>query len=1468
MADTLSLFHPYIKEWFNQQVGTPTDIQHQAWPLISEGNHILASAPTGSGKTLTAFLWALNQLITGKWESGNIRVLYISPMKALNNDVQKNLIKPLEQLKTFFTEKGEEFPSIKVLTRSGDTPQNERARMKRTPPEILITTPESINIMLTSKGGSQMLTGVKTVILDEVHALSGNKRGTFLITAIERLALLSGEFQRIALSATVSPMDKIAEFIGGYCLSNGTYKKRTVKILQSKESKEYSISVVFPQNAREQIEDGTWWPAITDECKNHIAKNNSTLIFANSRRLIEKITRLINEKQLEPLAYSHHGSLSKEIRLAVEERLKNGDLKAIVATNSLELGIDIGELDAVLMVSTPFSVSSALQRLGRSGHKVGMVSKGILLPIHGRDFIDAAVMAKAIMEKSIEQTRPIIAPLDILAQTILSMTAVENWDIDELYDIVRCAYPFRDLNREHFDLILEMLAGRFADSKISELKSRIFIDKLSNQIESKKGNQYLVYTSGGTIPDRGYFDLRTGEANSKIGELDEEFVWERSIGDTFSLGNNCWHIKDITHNNVFAVATKRAPGIIPFWKADSLNKNFHFSSKAGEFLELANKNLTNSSFQETLMKDYYMDSESSAELIKFLNLQHEITKSSLPHRHNLVVEHCKDSFQSGKASQVILHTLWGGAINRPFALALQAAWQKKYNYRLEHYVENNAIMLVLPHDFSANEIIDLVTSDNLHDLIRLSLEQTGFYGAKFRENAGRALLLPRANFKQRYPLWLNRLRSKKLLDAVSRYPDFPIVLETWRECLNDEFDLENLTMLLEEIKTGEITITDAYTKNPSPFASNLMYRQTNKYMYDDDTPLPGKSSQLSNDLIKEISFNGQIRPDIPGKLILDLNSRLKRTLSGYTPESSADLLNWLVDRILIPQSEWTELTQAIERDLANANEIVNEVLSKVALIHFESTNTTAIIALEKISSLAAALEISVNDLKLSPLKNTQEQAFNKNLAKAKKLTAETVDIEDLVLQFLIFYGPVETTWVASCFGFNKEQFYSIEINLLKREVVIIDKISESSTENQICHIENLEILLRMLRRSKRPEFDALDAQHFQLFLADYHGITNKGSDTIAMQNAMEQLFGYTAAAELWEESILPARLESYYSSWLDSLMQSSELIWFGCGNKKITFSFYSDLDLFNFTPKTKTGSDNILSDNQGKIDLFNIAKQLKISTAEASKKLWQSTWNGEVSNQSFNAIRKGITNKFSPAEIDSSQQGRRGGFNRWISSRPIAGDWYSLNRKNDDGDAIAKEELVKDRIRILFQRYGILFREILENENTGFKWSDIFKTLRLMELSGEITTGYFFKGIPGIQFISHEAFRFLQKGLDYNSIYWINAKDPVSLCGIKCETLRKEYPKRIQSNFIVFHGTKLVAVIERNGKSIKFNCKPGDREIEHYLQVFKDIMNRDFNPVKSIEVDTINNIPAKESPFAMDLKKFGFKQSYKGLKFF
>jgi len=1434
-----NIFHPVISQWFESTYTQPTDIQSQAWPHIANNSHVLMTAPTGTGKTMAAFLWAIQQLLTRQWESGQVRVLYISPLKALNNDVQVNLLSPLQQLQERFSNA----PEIHVKVRSGDTPSSERQRMIRKPPEILIITPEGLNLMLSSKKARHIFTGLATVIIDEIHAVAGAKRGTHLITAVDRLVGLCGEFQRIGISATVRPLQKVADFMGGFRMIDAdVYEKRVVQIIQSRKPKQTQIQVSFPEDVHEHIEYGSKWPALTRRFVEIIHKNRATLFFCNSRRLTEKVTRLINDSCEDQLAYAHHGSLSKEMRQVVEQKLKAGELKAIVSTSSLELGIDIGALDEIVLVQTPFQISSAIQRLGRAGHAVDEISRAQIIPTHGRDFLNAAIMARAMEEKDIEPIVIPIQPLDVLAQIIISMTGTEQWDIDDLFSFLKTSYPFHSLIEKNYHRVLDMLAGRYSNSRIRELRPRISIDKIDNTVHAKDGALLMLFISGGTIPDRGYFDLRIQDSHAKIGELDEEFVWERSLGETFVFGTQVWQIQTIDFQNVYVTSANQSGSMTPFWRAESIGRDFYFSEKVGLFLKNWQQHIdiksNNDSIIQSLKKEYFLDQAAAIGLVDFLKRQKQVTKADLPHRHHLLVEHFSDPLNQTDSKQVILHTLWGGKVNQPFAIALSQAWEDHHGYPLHVFFDDDCIILNLPHSFSASDILHQVTPENLKVLLRKKLEKTGLFGARFRENAAIALLLPRKSFKKRMPLWLNRLRSKKLLEAVLPFDDFPILAETWRTCYHDNFDIQHLNLLLDEIRQGLIAVTETITHVPSPFTSNVLWQQVNKLMYEDDTPSDSKSSKLRQDILNELVYISELRPGIPQTIIDEFTQKRHQTYPGYSPSNADDLLDLLKDRWIIPENEWIEILNAIHQDYqVPIDETEKKVSRKLKHTQLPQAEISVVIALENYDQIQ-------NDLQ----------------------TPE--GLSHLLENWLAYYGPIAFSFIQKVLGINAQRLQIVLDELISSQQIIYDFLVDQHKEKTFCDAKNLEILLRILRQKNRPEFQALKIDQLPLFLASWQKLTKPGDDIESLQNVIEQLLGYPLKAELWETDILAARINPYYPIWMDQLISDSELMWFGHTKKTLVFSFESDLSLFLSSAETEDLS-HIFPDPTARYRFLELCNHTECQTQEMSSTLWSLFFQGKVSTDCFPSIRKGIENNFKSMDTAPKKRkpGRRSGFNRWKSTRPISGNWYMIQHESSEDDFLESAAIKKDRVRQLLIRYGILFRELLSEELPSMQWSHLFKTLRLMELSGEILAGYFFKDIPGIQFISHEAFRQLNAGLPKDVIYWMNAADPISMCGIGPQGLKCKLPARRPSTHLVYHNTQLVLISQKNGKNLEFHCAPDTPEISLYLSMFKVFMSRQFKPITQVVVETVNGTPVYKSLYLDALLSFGFERDYKRLVF-
>jgi ATP-dependent Lhr-like helicase len=1555
MTDSLDLFHPLVAKWFRESVGSPTASQAAAWSAIARGEHVLVTAPTGSGKTLAAFLWALDQLITGKWEGGRTRALYVSPLKALNNDIQRNLLAPLAGLEGAFRGADEAFPEIRVETRSGDTPQSARQRMLRRPPEILITTPESLNLMLSSKSGRSVLDSLATVILDEIHTLVANKRGVHLITAVERLVPLSGEFQRIAMSATVRPVEAVAEFVGGFRLEAATgggarYVPRPVTIIHSGESKAYDLSVVWPEDGPEAAADRSeedFWPRLVREFRRIIERNRSSLFFVRSRSQSERLAFRINAGQPNPLAYSHHGSLSKELRLDVESRLKSGDLKAIVATNSLELGIDIGALDEVVLVESPPSISSAVQRVGRAGHQVGAVSRGSFFPTHDQDIVVSAVIVRAVREGDIEKTCPIENALDVLAQVLLSMLGTETWDIDALYDRIRTSRAYRSLSRTQFDLVIQMLAGRYAHTRIRELKPRISMDRIDNTAAARPGALLSLFLSGGTIPDRGYFHLRHEETGALIGELDEEFVWEASPGQNFAFGTQYWTIRRITHNEVFALPVRLKSAEAPFWKGEVFNRNAHLSDKIAAFMDEADRRLDDAEWRAELERDYGLDDGAAAELLDYLRRQKLETGAALPGSGRIVAEHVQTGPDGYPGNQIILHTLWGGRVNRPFALALDAAWEERHGYELEIYAGDDSIVLQLPHDVPGDELIGLVNEGNLEALLRKRLESSGYFGARFRENAGRALLLVRRRANERMPLWMSRLRSQKLLQAAIGLPDFPILLETWRTCLRDEFDLEALKRKLAGVAAGSIVVTECVTTRPSPLARKMTWAQLNQYMYAGDELPSDRRSRLRGELIREVVLAPWLRPPVSGETVRRFEEKRQRLSPGYAPAPGRDLVDWLKERVVLPWPEWEKLMQAVARDQA-AEEKEGEsqgdaprsredgvkpvakpeagpgAAEDIGLTPEAASRLVRITVSGAVNSFACALERLPEVLKAfwpgrdTVVKTIAGEAVDPGLIEAAFSASKPPDEEpdalltSLAAEWLQAYGPVRPEDVGHALALDSGRLNLALEDMKDSETVIEGALVRGSDELFFCDAENFEVLLRMERAALAPSVEALDVEKLPLFLAQVQGIVQgtrarAETDEERTFRAVEQLIGYTLPAHLWEAEVLPARVPGYTVARLDFALGQSDLRWQGNGRREVRFLFEQDIDLVHggngnaenqeseseAGERRKAGEEagrkseeqegqdtegnpdasrglpaaalNLFTDPHARYDFGTLLSRAGGDIASLEERLWEGAWAGELTNSTWSAVRRGLQTKFNVGEVIERQKRsleyvpRRESLrlSAWRESRAYPGNWFLLPQPSTLGEAelIEREEIRKDRVRVLLDRYGILFRELLARERAPFRWSDLFRTLRLMELSGEILAGYFFKGIPGPQFMSHPAFRAFQQEPPEDAIFWLSAVDPASASGLPLEGLRGTLPKRVEGTHLVYRGSRLVVVSQRSGRMLNVTAPPDDPRLSECLEFLRHLLTRDYSPLRRVTIETINGEPAPASPYLPALKE-------------
>ncbi len=818
--DVLDRFHPAVASWFREQFGEPTPAQRLGWPAIASGQNALIVAPTGSGKTLAAFLAALDHLWrTPRLEKG-VRILYLSPLKALNQDVWRNLQFPLEGILARSKAMGTPLPALSVAVRSGDTPSPERARMVRKPPDILITTPESLHLMLTSQA-RRILRGVSHVIVDEIHAVCGNKRGVFLALLLERLeAINPASFVRIGLSATQRPLEEVARYLGGLrrVETMTSFEPRPVTVIDAGRRRDLDLSVIWPANPDRLPGAGMIWPAIEDKLAGLVRAHRSTIIFTNNRRTVEKLTSRLNELAVTDgegeavrAFRAHHGSLSLDERRATEEALKNGELAAVVATASLELGIDMGAVDLVCQVESPGNVSRGLQRVGRAGHVVHGVSRGRLLAKTPADLLESAALCRAMLQGEIEYLRVPRGCLDVLAQQVVACVAMEPWDVPALFDLVRCAYPFHDVTAEAFESVLRLISGRFPTPGLRDLRARVAWDPIHNRLAALPGTAHLALVGGGTIPDTGQFPVYLGDGGPRLGELDEEFVFERRVGETFILGNSAWRIEAIEAHRVVVGKAEGHPGVMPFWHGEAASRSPELGEAVGVLSRELTERLDDPDLLPWLESECRLEATAARMIRQFLARQQRLA-GVVPDDRTILIEAFPD--QSGELGLAVL-TPFGGTLHLGLKLALLGRIRRRLGLTPACLHGDNGLLFRLPKlDEPPLDLFDGLTAELAENLIREELPDTALFGLRFRQNAARALLMPRPDPAKRTPLWLQRLRAKDLLQVARQFPDFPIVLETYRECLDDDLDLPRVRAFLDAIQNGSIRVVRSTGGDP------------------------------------------------------------------------------------------------------------------------------------------------------------------------------------------------------------------------------------------------------------------------------------------------------------------------------------------------------------------------------------------------------------------------------------------------------------------------------------------------------------------------------------------------------------------------------------------------------------------------------------------------------------------------------
>ncbi len=1466
-ADPLEVFSPATATWFREVFARPTAAQVGAWQAISARENALVIAPTGSGKTLAAFLWALDDL-TRSPQPGTkerCRVLYISPLKALAVDVERNLRAPLAGITQTALRLEHVPPSVTVGVRSGDTSAADRRTLINRPPDILITTPESLFLMLTS-AARDLLRSVRTVIVDEVHALAGTKRGAHLEVSLERLEALTQSdgaspssrhpLQRIGLSATVRPPERVAAFLGG---------QRPVRVVAPPAEKSWDLSIVVPVEdmsdlgasaatpppAPPSLDDErvpprppSIWPHVENRILDLISEHRSSIVFANSRRLAERLTAHLNDLNAERLgdvtdpfpppaqvmaqsgassgrdgsrspviARAHHGSVSKEQRAQIENDLKTGQLPCVVATSSLELGIDMGAVDVVVQVEAPPSVASGLQRVGRAGHHVGATSRGVFFPNHRGDLIASAVVVERMRQGAIEEVAELRNPLDVLAQQIVAIVSVEDAKAEELYALVRKASSFRQLPYSAFEAVLDMLSGRYPSEQFAELRPRLIWHRDTGVLAARPGAQRLAVTSGGTIPDRGLFGVfLVGEGNAsgrhapgrRVGELDEEMVYETRVGDIFTLGTTSWRVEQITHDQVLVSPAPGSPGRLPFWKGDAPGRPLELGRAYGRFVREVGT--LQPAAARARLREAGLDEFAANNLVSYLAEQ-QAAAGALPTDQTVVVERFRDELGDWR---VCVHCPLGTGVLSPWALAVERSARERYGMDVQATATNDGMVLRIPDTESEPPSAELIICDPelIESVVSDEVGSSALFAARFRENAARALLLPRRDPRSRSPLWQQRMRSAQLLTVAAQYPEFPIVLETMRECLNDVFDLDGLLDVQQQIASRSLRIVEVETKEPSPFSRSLLFGYVGAFVYEGDVPLAErKAAALSLDATLLAELLG--KDGIKQLLDADVIARIEADLQGLSGERQVTTVEQAFD-LLRTAGPFTPAELAARAVPAlDVADVIDTLLGDRRVVELRIAGQAMLAVAEDIPRLRDGLGI--------PVPPGVAATFTE---------AATHPIDDLVLRWARTHGPFVASSIAQRYGLGRAIAEAACDGLVAQGTLVagsfVDMVGEAAHERrQYCHSQVLALIKRRTLALLRKDVEPVEQVAFARFLAEWQGVGSGARGVDGVLGAIEQLSGYPMPASAVESMILPARVADYASSMLDELTAAGEIYWVGDGQ-------IGDSDgwvrwyVTDQEPHAPRGEPSQFLSHEllaalasGGAYFFDALLPPGLPVADRSKyldALWELVWAGLVTGDTFAPVRSMAASgthrrpsrpapRTHRSRLSSLSPGRLGRTPRFTTPT-AAGRWSLVQRSSSS----AADRLASD-IFAQLDRYGVVTRGSVLSENAEGGFGTAYRALSSLEEAGQCRRGYFVEGLGAAQFAlagAVDRLRGHQRPPAGHVAAVLAAADPANPYGAALPWPEREghRPGRKAGALVVLVGSALTFYVERGGRTL------------------------------------------------------------------
>lgn len=1459
-------FHPAIKKWFVEKIGQPTQPQMLGWPLIDRGANTLILAPTGSGKTLAAFLAGINRvildLVAGTNTENAVEILYISPLKALNYDIERNLASPLLAINQTAKAMGCPIPEITTSVRTGDTPANERRKMLKKPPHILITTPESLHIMLTSAART-VLERVRYVIVDEIHALCPNKRGVFLSVLLERLEnVCVNSPVRIGLSATQKPLSEVASFLGGF---NDDGQPRPVEIVDTGVRRRMDLKVLCTVDDLRHPEDGSVWPSIYRRLLDLVRAHKSTIIFANTRRIVEQITLGINDLAGEEIVRPHHGSVSAPLRRITESALKDGTLKGVVATGTLELGIDMGAVELVCQVESPKQVSRGLQRVGRAGHVHTAISKGRIIAKTNPDLMEAVSIAKGMLEGDVE---PISVPkncLDILAQQIVAMAAIEDTNWGEVYHTVKRTYTFAELSEEAFNLTLQLVTGRYPSKAFKDLRARVSLDRVTGRISPLPGSQRLVISNGGAIPDTGEYGVYLADAHVKIGELDEEFVYESREGDTFSLGTNNWKIDRIESNKVIVSHGSPIQARMPFWRGESVPRSARSGRRMGEMLRKIAANEDNA--REWVSENLPVDMRAAANLCDFVKVQTgQESTPGLPTDKRIVLESFRDELGSTRLAML---SVFGGRIHHALRIAMSALMEKDLGVKPETISGDNGVLFKLPEGDAPPpfSLFKKLTPELAYELIAEDLPDTALFGLRFRQNAARALLLPGPGIGKRTPLWLQRLKSKDLLHIAKAFDGFPIVVETLRECLQDYLELAELQEILRQVHTGEIELSIVERQIPSPLTSTMLFDFQMIYQYEwDDPKALGKKRKTTSErrLVDEL-IDGKVNRVLDERAITDLDDQLQGKgdrSRARTAEELYELVRQLGD---IPEDD--SLSRCVEPGMLNV------LLEEGRLVR---------ITLPKGNRPNRLVACDYLDEYLNAVSN------------------DNASFTGIIERHISNRGALIASEIAADYGVPTEFVADIVKRIASQGMLIEIPPAPGSNEKRWIHPDNLELVYRRTLAMQKLEAKPVSPEQYQAFLLRWQHLhpENHLAGQDGVRTVLRQLEAVQLPYSIWEPDILTRRVQGFHAEHIDNLCNSAEFVWVGQSantKKPGNISFFAREGFTALYPLLNANNteDASVSDqkeavrralkNRGASFAIDIVLDTGLDSRVVQSILWEMIWSRDVTQDYFKILRSGKPpvipspnkNPIQPKAVDRRQFYRtRSRIAKTFTNPPNAnpGRWVLLSSLL--GEGVDRQDSLEIYARVLLERYGIVSKGIVyRTGELDVVWNDLYEIYQRMELSGEIERGYFVDGLDGAQFGLSEVVDELlgRSRVGYTDA---NADD----CPILINTCDPAYlysaagpfdssccrMNRLPSNYAVIYAGKPVLALELGSGTMTISDDVDVTTLPQVISALTQLMSSPWpiRPYRNVEITSLGTQPIIGSLVDPLMRSHGFEPEY------